>query len=290
MAILIDAKAMKNERVDILKNRVKEIKSKIDREPRLIIMSIGDDKASELYMSNKIKVGREVGVSVEIIRFNKDITQEEVEEVIVKLNKDDSVDGIIVQLPIYNHLDKDKIISIIDSNKDADGFSYENLGIMFSGNHDGILPCTSKSVYEMLKYHSVDVLGKNICIIGRGLHTGKSLASLLINDGATVTVCNSKTKNIENIIKNSDVVISSVGKYKLIKSEWMKDKSILIGIGIDYVDGKQQTDYDIEDMIKNSKCSMVSNRINAVGLGTTLFLMENTIKLCERRHKITNEM
>ena len=286
MTILIDAKAMKNKKLNVLKDRIEEINNKIKRNPRLVIVSAGDDKASELYMSNKIKTGKEVGVNVEVLRFDKDVTQEEIEDTIVRLNKDNSVDGIIVQLPIYKHLDKDKIISTIDFRKDADGFSNENLGRMFTGDHSGILPCTAKSVYEMLKYHDVDVLGKKVCIIGRGLHTGKSLASLLINDGGTVTVCNSKTNNIEDMIKDSDIVISSVGKYGLIRSEWMKEGSVLIGIGIDYVNGKQQTDYDIDEMIENSKCSMVSNRINSVGLGTTLFLMENTISLCEGRHLI----
>lgn len=284
MTILIDAKAMKNEKLNVLKDRVKEINNKINRIPKLVIVSASNDKASELYMNNKIKTGKEVGVIVEILRFNEDVIQEELENAIVRLNKDNSVDGIIVQLPIYKRLDKDKIIYMIDSSKDADGFSYENLGVMFGGNHKGILPCTAKSVYEMLKHHEVDIEGKRICIIGRGLHTGKSLASLLINDGGTVTICNSKTKNIKDIIKDSDIVISSVGKYGLIKSEWMKEGSVLIGVGIDYVDGKQQTDYDIDEMVENSKCSLVSNRINSVGLGTTLFLMDNTIKLCEGKH------
>ena len=286
MTILIDAKAMKNEKLNVLKDRIKEINNKIKRNPKLVIVSAGDDKASELYMSNKIKTGKEVGVNVEILRFDKNVTQEEIEDTIVRLNKDDSVDGIIVQLPIYKHLDKDKIISIIDFSKDADGFSNENLGRMFSGDNTGILSCTAKSVYEMLKYHNARIEGKRICVIGRGLHTGKSLASLLINDGGTVTVCNSKTKNIKDIIKDSDIVISSVGKYGLIRSEWMKEGSVLIGIGIDYVNGKQQTDYDVDDMIENSKCSLVSNRINSVGLGTTLFLMENTLRLCEGKCNI----
>ena len=286
MTILIDAKAMKNEKLNVLKDRVKEINNKINRIPKLVIVSASNDKASELYMSNKIKTGKEVGVIVEILRFDNDVTQDEIEKTIVRLNEDNSVDGIIVQLPIYKHLDKDKIISMIDSSKDADGFSYENLGVMFSGDHKGIIPCTAKSVYEMLKHHEVDIEGKRICIIGRGLHTGKSLSSLLIHDGATVTVCNSKTNNIEDIIKDSDIVISSVGQYGLIEPEWMKEGSVLIGIGIDYVNGKQQTDYDIDEMVENSKCSLVSNRINSVGLGTTLFLMENTIKLCEVKYGI----
>lgn len=286
MTILIDAKAMKNEKLNVLKDRVKEINNKINRIPKLVIVSASNDKASELYMNNKIKTGKEVGVNVEILRFDNNVVQDEIEKTIVGLNKDNSVDGIIVQLPIYKHLDKDKIISMIDSSKDADGFSYENLGMMFSGDHKGILPCTAKSVYEMLKHHEVDIEGKRICIIGRGLHTGKSLSSLLIHDGATVTVCNSKTNNIEDIIKDSDIVISSVGQYGLIEPEWMKEGSVLIGIGIDYVNGKQQTDYDIDEMVENSKCSLVSNRINSVGLGTTLFLMENTIKLCEVKYGI----
>lgn len=284
MTILIDAKSMKNKKLNELRDRVKQINNKIKRTPELVIVSASNDKASELYMSNKIKTGKEVGVNVEILRFDNDVTQDEIEKTIVRLNKDNSVDGIIVQLPIYKHLDKNKIISMIESSKDADGFSYENLGVMFSGDHKGILPCTAKSVYEMLKHHEVDIEGKRICIIGRGLHTGKSLSSLLINDGGTVTVCNSKTKDIEDVIKDSDIVISCVGKYGLIKPEWMKEGSILIGIGIDYVNGKQQTDYDIDEMVENSKCSLVSNRINSVGLGTTLFLMDNTIKLCEGKY------
>lgn len=283
MVRVIDLIEMKNKKVIELQKEVAKLKEIIHRVPKLVIISASDNKASELYMRNKVKVGNEIGVDVEILRFGKHITQEQLEKNIIDLNNTDNVDGIIVQLPLFKHLDKDRVINLIDKDKDSDGFSYENLGMMFSGDHSHIIPCTAKSVYEMLKYHNVDVVGKRVCIIGKGIHTGKSLASLLINDGATVTVCNSKTTNMEDIIRDSDIVISSVGKYGLIKPSWLKEESVLIGIGIDYINGKQQTDYDLEDIINNSKCKLVSNRVNSVGLGTTLFLIENTIKLCKSR-------
>lgn len=281
--IVINAKTMREETIPVLVQEVNEIKNKINRVPKLVIVSASDDKSSELYMSNKVKTGKEVGIDVQIVRFDNTVTQEGIEDMILVLSDDDNVDGIIVQLPIYEHLDKDRILSLIPANKDADGFSNENLGRMFSGKHDGILPCTAKSVYEMLRYHKVKVEGKRVCIIGRGLHTAKSLASLLINDGATVTVCNSKTKDMDLIVLESDIVISSVGKYKLVRPNWLKRGSVLIGIGIDYVKGKQETDYDIKEMQQLSMCSMVSDRINSVGAGTVLFLIENTIKLCKNR-------
>ena len=283
MVKVIDLIDMKNKKVIELQKEVAKLKEIIHRVPKLVIISASDDKASELYMRNKVKIGDEIGVDVEILRFGRDTTQEQLENTIIDLNNMNEVDGIIVQLPLFEHLDKDRVINLIDKNKDADGFSYENLGIMFSGDHSHIIPCTAKSVYEMLKYYNVDVVGKRVCIVGKGIHTGKSLASLLINDRATVTVCNSKTNNIEDIIRDSDIVISSVGKYGLIKSNWLKEGSVLIGIGIDYINGKQQTDYDLEDIINNSKCKLVANRVNSVGLGTTLFLIDNTIKLCKSR-------
>lgn len=283
--IVIDAKSLREKEIENLKKEVDKLRETIYRRPKLVIVKATNDLACEAYIRNKVRFGLTVGLEVEVLEFSKECTQEEVKKDLEKLARDKKVDGIILQLPIYNHLDKETLISIIPSSKDADCFSVENLGKIFQGNAD-ILPCTPSGVIDILEHHLVEIEGKNITIIGRGIHTSLTLATILTQKGGIVTVTHSKSKDLEKDISNADIIISCVGKKNLIKPHWIKKNSVILGVGIIFEEGKQYTDYDVKEMIKYSNCSLVGDRVNCTGVATVINLIKNTIKLC----KINNKM
>ncbi|MGL5713498.1 MAG: bifunctional 5,10-methylenetetrahydrofolate dehydrogenase/5,10-methenyltetrahydrofolate cyclohydrolase [Paraclostridium sp.] len=282
--LVIDAKAIKEKEVTRLQQEVKEIESEIGRVPKLIILNASDDLGSQNYIRNKKKIGEEIGIEVEVISYDKSVTQRELERVIFDLNQNADIDGLILQLPVYDHLDANRLIEYISPEYDADCFSIERLGQMTQGKGN-ILPCTPAGVIKLLDEHMVEIQGKNITVIGKSTNVGKALADLLIQRGATVTVCHSKTQGLAIHTMNADIVISCVGK-QLIKSYMLKPGSVLIGVGIVIKDGKQHTDYDVDDIVDSGICSMVSNRVNSVGTMTTVELMNNTIKLCKENHEM----
>ena len=273
--ILINAKNFKETKVMELKDKI----SKLDKKPQLVILSASDDKASENYIRNKMKIGAEVGITVLVVKADERVTTEDMLETIHKLNQDTNTDAIILQLPIYKHLDKEALIKAISPCKDADCFSSVKLGDVIQGKAL-VNPCTPNGVINLLDYHTVDVSGKDVVVIGRSVHVGLSLSVMLIQRGATVTTCNSKTKDLSEKIKQADIVISCVGSMGLIDPRWMKRESVLIGVGITVDENyKQQTDYDVNSMLEFSECSMVGDRVNTTGTATVLSLMENVVEL-----------
>lgn len=273
--ILINAKNFKENKVMELKDKI----SKLDKKPQLVILSASDDKASENYIRNKMKIGAEVGITVLVVKADERVTTEDMLETIHKLNQDTNTDAIILQLPIYKHLDSEKLIKAIAPCKDADCFSSVKLGDVIQGKAL-VNPCTPNGVINLLDYHAVDVAGKDVVVIGRSVHVGLSLSVMLIQRGATVTTCNSKTKDLSEKIKQADIVISCVGERNLIDPRWMKRESVLIGVGITVDENyKQQTDYDVNSMLEFSECSMVGDRVNTTGTATVLSLMENVVEL-----------
>ena len=273
--ILINAKNFKETKVMELKDKI----SKLDKKPQLVILSASDDKASENYIRNKMKIGAEVGITVLVVKADERVTTEDMLETIHKLNQDPNTDAIILQLPIYKHLDKEALIKAISPCKDADCFSSVKLGDVIQGKAL-VNPCTPNGVINLLDYHAVDVAGKDVVVIGRSVHVGLSLSIMLTQRGATVTTCNSRTKNLKNKIKQADIVISCVGERNLIDPRWMKKDSVLVGVGITVDENyKQQTDYDVNSMLEFSECSMVGDRVNTTGTATVLSLMENVVEL-----------
>ncbi|MGL5649561.1 MAG: tetrahydrofolate dehydrogenase/cyclohydrolase catalytic domain-containing protein [Clostridium sp.] len=285
LPILINANSLKNKEIASMQEEVNKIVDKIGRKPKLVIVKATDDKACEAYVRNKVKVGAEVGMEVEVLELDKDTT--DIRSIIHMMDTvaDDEVDGVILQLPIYDHLDKDSLIGLIRSNKDADCFSDINLGKLMQGKSD-VLPCTPGGVVDIFKHHQVKIEGARVTIVGRSTHVGLSLGVMLTQLGAVVKTSHSKSPSLEEDVRDADIVVSCVGKQKLIKPEWMKRGSVILGVGIDFVDGKQYTDYDIEDMLANSKCSLIGNRISCTGTATVLNLIKNTIKLCKIRKGI----
>lgn len=278
--IVINAKNFKKEEIELMKKEVEEIKEIKNRPPKLTIIKATNDKACECYIRNKIKIGQETGIEVEVLEFPKEVSKNEFETSIRKVGQDPFVDSIIVQEPIYEHLNGINISSLIPSSKDGDGFSIRNLGAMLS-NSAVALPCTPIGVINLLKNHCVEIEGSKVTVIGRSVNVGLSLSIILTQLGAVVTTTHSKSKDLEQDIQNADIVISCVGKRNLIKPEWMKKGSILLGVGIIYENGKQYTDYEVEEMVSKSECSLVGDRVNCTGTATVLSLMRNTIKLAK---------
>lgn len=282
-AILINAKGLKEENIVTLKEEVEFIKEEIKRVPKLVIFKATDDKSCEAYIRNKKKFGEEVGIEVEVIEFPYGTSEMDIGAEIIDTITEETVDSVILQLPIYDYLDKEILTSLILQHKDGDCFSKENLGKVIQGKGE-ILPCTPQGVIDILKYHSVKIEGSRVTVVGRSTHVGMSLGVLLTQMGAVTTITHSKSPSLEEDVRNADIVISCVGKRNLIKPEWMKKGSVILGVGIVVDDGKQYTDYEVEDMLNKSECSLVGDRINCTGLATVMSLIKNTINLCKLNH------
>lgn|GEM_PF-2325707 len=277
--ILINAKSMKEEILAELQDEVKLLKQLTDGQPTLTIIKATEDKACDAYIRNKKKIGEEVGVQVKIIELPPSITQEEMVLRLSELKfKTEQNNAIILQQPIYSHLEVEPLIDLIDSIQDADCFSTFNLGKLIQ-QESTVAPCTPKGVIDILKYHGIDIAGKRITVIGRSVHVGLSLSIMLTQMGGIVTTTHSKSPNLQEDVQKADIVISCVGKRNLIQPHWMKKDSVLIGVGITYENGKQYTDYDIDSMLQESQCLLVGDRVNCTGTSTVLNLIKNTINL-----------
>lgn len=279
--ILINAKGMKEEMIQSLKDEVVEIKEAIGRAPILGIVKATDDLACKAYVRNKCKFGEEVGVDVEVIEIPYGTPIDELQRTLRKLSQE--VDAVILQDPVYGYLDdKEYLLKAISPSRDGDCFRHVNLGKLLQG-YPVVSPCTPQGVIDLLNYHSVDVEGKRVTVVGRSTTVGLSLSVMLTQMGAVVTTTHSKTPSLEEDVRGADIVVSCVGKMDLIQPEWMKKGSVLLGVGITFKDGKQYTDYDVDRMILESQCSLVGDRVNTTGTATVLNLIKNTIKLCKTK-------
>lgn len=286
LPIVINAKTMKEDVIQTLAQEVVTIGKSIGRKPKLVIVKATDDKTCEAYIRNKVKSGAEVGVEVEVIDVSYGTAQDEMEQMMKELSEDSEVDSIILQLPIFNYLDSEALIELVPETKDADCFSIGNLGRVLQGDSNGVTPCTPQGVLDILNYHKVKIEGSRVTVIGRSTHVGLSLSAMLTQLGAVVTVTHSKTPDLKEDMVNADIIISCVGKLDLIQSDWMKKGSVLLGVGINFIDGKQYTDYNVDKMVNESSCSLVGDRVNCTGTATVLNLIKNTVKLCKRRNEI----
>lgn len=237
-----------------------------------VIISIGDDEASKVYIGQKQKLASELNIECKVIKKTKDIKTEELIELIEELNKDEAINGILVQLPIPEHLDKDKILNRIDPKKDIDGLTSYNLGKLIN-NEKGLFPATASGVIKLFKYYNIDLLGKDVLVINKSTLVGKPLALMLIEKGATVTIAHSKTINLNQKLKNFDIIISAVGKKDLIKFEDVNEDTILVDIGVSRIDGKIYG--DIEERLKERNTSTPT--IGGVGPLTIALLAENIV-------------
>ncbi|MDD2515972.1 MAG: bifunctional 5,10-methylenetetrahydrofolate dehydrogenase/5,10-methenyltetrahydrofolate cyclohydrolase [Candidatus Gracilibacteria bacterium] len=252
-----------------------DLKEKIDKlakKPKLVVILVGENFASISYIKQKSKWAIYCGMDFELRQFSNDIEEDFLLSEIDKLNKDDTVTGFLVQLPLPKYMDPDKVINAIETKKDVDGFSKETIAKVFL-NEDGLYPCTPKGIKRLLDIYNIDVSGKNVTIIGRSNIVGKPLALILINAGATVTVCNSKTKNLDFYTKSADIIVCAAGKPLLLKKEMVNSGSVIIDIGTNFVDGKMVGDADFTSLEPEN---MITPVPGGVGPMTVAMLIENT--------------
>ena len=282
--MVIDAINMCEENIVSLIDEVKIIKEKIGRKPKFVIINASDNEANSRYIKGKIKEGEKAGLDVEVIKFERNCTNNDVLSIINLCNR--SKTPVILQLPTFEHLDSKKLIDEIKHNVDADGFSREWIGEVNLGNDKLVAPATPKGVINILEYHKVELEGKNVLVIGKSNHVGKPLCSMLMNRGATVINANSKTKDLSSLVKISDVIISCVGKPNLINPKDVKEDSVLIGVGFTYIDRKQVLDFDVDQIVRMNKARLVSNRINCTGKATINSLISNVVYLYKLNYEI----
>ncbi len=281
---LLNAKSLVEKKIINLKNRVE----KLNKKPLLVIIRIGQDFASGKYISNKIKKCEEVGIDSKIIHLDEDVAQNEVEDIILNLNKDTNVTGILLQLPISKHLDENYLTNLIDDKKDVDGFTISNMGKL-SLNIDGNIACTPRGIMSLLEEFNIDIEGKDVIIINRSNIVGKPLAQLFLNKNATVTIAHSKTRNLKEKIKLADIVVTAVGKANFLYAKDFSDNTTIIDVSINFnEDGKMCGDIckdDYHTIINDKRCNLTPVP-NGVGQMTVIELIEQTIEIAEKGEKI----
>ncbi|MGL5355374.1 MAG: bifunctional methylenetetrahydrofolate dehydrogenase/methenyltetrahydrofolate cyclohydrolase FolD [Cetobacterium sp.] len=274
---ILDGKEISQKVRDSIKSEILEIKEKIGMVPGLVVIQVGDNAASKIYVNSKIKQCAEVGIDSTNYILAEDITEIELLNKIEELNKDESIHGILVQLPLPNHIDTPKVIEAIDINKDVDGFKPENLGKVVLGDDSALISCTPAGILRLFQEYKIDLVGKDVVVIGRSNIVGKPMTALLINEGATVTVCNSKTKKLSEKTKNADVVIVAIGKANFLKGNMVKDGAIIVDVGINRNENNKICgDVDFESV--KDKVAYITPVPGGVGPMTIAMLLNNTLK------------
>jgi len=278
-AEVINGKDLAKEIRTNLKQKVKQLNEQ-NINPHLTVILIGDDPASHSYVNGKKKASAEVGISSEIIKLPEDTTEEALLQEISNLNKNDSVHGILVQLPLPSQINEQKVIEAIDPEKDVDGFHPINIGKMMLGQ-DTFLPCTPYGIVTMLKSKNIEIAGKHVVVIGRSNIVGKPVGQLLLNESATVTYCHSKTKDLTKYTLDADILVVAIGKEHVIKAEHVKAGSAIIDVGINRTkEGKLTGDVDFDSV--KEKAAYITPVPKGVGPMTITMLLENTVKAAKQ--------
>ncbi|MCR5209217.1 MAG: bifunctional methylenetetrahydrofolate dehydrogenase/methenyltetrahydrofolate cyclohydrolase FolD [Lachnospiraceae bacterium] len=274
MAELIDGKKISTDIKDELKAEVLKLKE-AGKEVTLAVILVGDDPASAVYVKNKKKACEYIGIKSLSYELSADTTEAELLELIEKLNQDDSVNGILVQLPLPRQIDEKKVIRTISPKKDVDGFHPENVGALLIGE-PGFVSCTPAGIIELLKRSNVEIEGKECVVIGRSNIVGKPMGVLLLRENGTVTIAHSKTKDLKEICKRADILVAAVGKPKMINAEYIKEGAVVIDVGIHRMDnGKLCGDVDFDDV--EAHVSKITPVPGGVGPMTIAMLMYNCI-------------
>jgi len=279
--ILIDGKKAAAELRGELKIEVSELKLKHNKVPGLTVVLVGEDSASQIYVRNKEKSANEVGLKSEVIRYPDSVEEKTVLAKIDELNKDESVSGILVQLPLPKHIDKQKVIEAILPSKDVDGFHPMNVGNLSSG-YESSIPCTPLGCYLLLKKIEPNLSGKKAVVVGRSNLNGKPMTQLLLKENCTVTITHSKTKDLKGECLKGDIIIAAVGMPELVKGDWVKKDAIVIDVGINKTDKGIVGDVAFDEVSKVAKA--LTPVPGGVGPMTIACLLKNTIE-CFRRAK-----
>lgn len=276
MAQILDGKKLRDKILTELKLKI----DKFEKKPTLVVILVGENPASKIYVNNKKKTAEKLGINSKVIQYPQNITEDELLNKIKELNNDDSVTALLVQLPLPEHISKENVINTISPKKDVDGFTPENFGKLFSGEEPMVYPCTPKGIMLLLAEYNIEVEGKHVVIVGRSNIVGKPLSQMMLNQNATVTVCHSKTKNLADIIKTADVVVSAVGK-NVIKGEMLKNDCVVVDVGI-FKDENGKTRGDVDFATASLVASYISPVPGGVGPMTITSLMLNTVELFEK--------
>ena len=263
-----------------IKKEILEIKKKIDKSPGLSVILIGNFVPSQIYVRNKEKKTKEVGITSEVIKYSEKVEESEILEKIEELNNNESVSGILVQLPLPAHISKEKIINAIKPSKDVDGFHPSNVGNLSLG-YISIVPCTPLGCLLLIKKVEKNLTGKHAVIIGRSNLNGKPMAQLLLKEDCTVSIVHSKTKDLKSECQKADILVAAVGVANLVKEDWVKKDSIIIDVGINKVAGKIVGDVDFEK-VKN-KVKAITPVPGGVGPMTIACLLRNTLECFKAR-------
>ena len=280
--ILIDGKKAAAELRAELKQEVLELKTKYNKVPGLTVILIGDMAPSQIYVRNKEKSANEVGLKSEVIRYPEAVEEKTILDKIEELNKDKSISGILVQLPLPKHIDKQKVIETIAPSKDVDGFHPMNVGNLSSG-YESSVPCTPLGCYLMIKKIEPNLSGKKAVMIGRSNLNGKPMAQLLLKENCTVTITHSKTKDLKAECLEADIIVAAVGIPELVKADWVKKDAIVIDVGINKTDKGIVGDVAFEEVSKVAKA--LTPVPGGVGPMTIACLLKNTIECFKRSQK-----
>ena len=285
MTIIIDGKEISKKLREDLNNEIKDLKKKYNAVPGLAVVQVGNVAASSVYVKAKTKSAKEVGIEVIDHHLEESISEEELLNLIEKLNTQKNVNGILVQLPLPKHMNEQLVLDSINPDKDADGFHPLNVGKLSIASHNDenlLIPCTPYGCLLMLKGLNIALAGKNAVVVGRSNIVGKPMAQLLIKESCTVTVAHSKTKDLPDVCQNADIVVAAVGRPKMIKGEWIKKGAIVIDVGINRIeveiDGERKNklvgDVDYKEAEKNA--SAITPVPGGVGPMTIACLLRNT--------------
>ncbi|MEG1556279.1 MAG: bifunctional methylenetetrahydrofolate dehydrogenase/methenyltetrahydrofolate cyclohydrolase FolD [Bacteroidales bacterium] len=281
---IINGSALAKKIKSVLAIEVEFLKSKHNRAPKLSIILVGDDPANMSYVKSKGKSCSEVGMESDLRFLPSATSQQELLEIIQLLNEDDSIDGILVQLPLPKHIDKNIILNAIDYRKDVDGLHPMNIGLL-NTTENGIIPCTPKGILSLLKSENIDIAGKHVVIIGRSNLVGKPMAQLMLRENASVTVCHSKTRNLASLTRQGEILIVAIGCPNLINADMLRPGAVVIDVGINSVNGKLVGDvYNSIDVPSIEKiASAITPVPGGVGPMTIASLLENTFEAYKKK-------
>lgn len=260
-----------------MKEKIDHIKEMGERVPCLCVILVGDDPASQSYVKGKEKACNEIGILSKMITLDGTTSEETLLEVIKENNNDDSVDGILVQLPLPKHISRKNIIEAIDPTKDVDGLHSTNVSKLYNNENDGFVPCTPLGIMSMLHESNTEIDGKQVCVVGRSQLVGSPVSRLLLNENATVTICHSHTRNLSEVTKQADILVACVGKAKMLTKEHVKEGAVVIDVGVNRMEnGKLCGDVDFDNV--KDIVAKISPVPKGVGPMTITMLLENTLK------------
>lgn len=280
-AQILDGKLTSQQLVTSLGEELRMLAASQPVLPKLVVVLVGDDPASQVYVGKKAKMAVKIGMLSEVLTFPAQTSQEELVSVIRKLNADDTVYGILVQLPLPKHINTLDIITTVDPRKDVDGLHPLNLGLLMTGDPSACKPCTPAGVITLLKAYNIPMAGKHAVVLGRSNIVGKPMGMLLLQENATVSYCHSKTADLAAITRQADILVAAVGVPKMVTADFIKPGAVVVDVGINRLDGKLVGDVDFDSAAETA--SFITPVPGGVGPMTIATLMANTLELYKRR-------